>query len=128
MIEKGSITSGLPERILNDELAKEIQAKFGDIGWAAEWDKDKNLVAIHFEYEADLGIDTDALKKAFQAHSVPEGVDDDFQAVEKVQAEEVQQAADLAHVLKSYKQLESRLAVVETLLGVSQPRDETKGG
>lgn len=118
MIEKGSITSGLPERILNDELAREIQAKFGDIGWAAEWDKDKNLVAIHFEYEADLGIDPGALKKAFQAHSVPEGVDDDFQATEKRQEAERQKAADLDHVLATFEKLEARVAELEALAGV----------
>lgn len=120
MIEKETITTWLPDRILNDELQKEIVAQFGDgIGWAVEWDKETNLPkAIHVEYDSELGIDPKKLKEAFQAHRVPAEVDDDFQQAQKLQVSEAQKATDLAHVLDNFKALESRVATLEALLGV----------
>lgn len=119
MIEKGTITTGLPDRVLNDELQKEIVAEFGDgIGWAVEWDKETSApIAIHFEYDSELGIDPKKLEEAFQSHTVPAEVDDDFQRVEKAQAEQVQKQDDLAHILKNFRALESRVVALEAILG-----------
>lgn len=98
-ITKGVITVDIPDRVNSPALEESLKQSIGDgIGWALEYDDEKNIIGIRYEYEASLGHDPAAVEAFFKDYELPAHEDDDFQESEKKQAAErgmIERLADL---------------------------------
>lgn len=107
----GKIVSGLPAAIHSPSLNDSLISQFGQgIGWAVEYDNQKNIAAIKYEYDQALGYDSAEIEDFFRAYTLPANKDDDEAEVEKRRIDEQGIAARV-------KALEARVAELEGAKG-----------
>lgn len=109
----GTIKQGVPSRIIHNQLNQELEAVGAGIGWAVEWDANKNPIAIRYEFDDSDGLSRKQIEEVLRAHTVAPGTDDDKEASVKVEAQEAEVKQESARIAAQFKNLEARVAALE---------------
>lgn len=114
VIATGKVTSNLPAKVHSPTLDSELTAAFGPgIGWTLEYDGEKNIAGIRYEFDQALGYDTSEVGAFFKAYVLAPGSDDDFEASAKLAERERQDKEGVATLLQRVSDLEQRVTALE---------------